>query len=230
MVYKTGLVLMILLLAGDLFAGEGKLRIASEPSGAYVYVDGKKRAMTGDGFTSILVEEGDHVVKVVKPIDEGHQYIQSKKVFIGSETSLKLTLKLKRELTAALQAQKLARFKRSGEVVTDTKLGLMWQDDSHAQSVKRDWSGAKRYCKNFSLGGYSDWRLPTYYELVSIVDYDRYKPAIMPSFQNVASKGYWSSSVDVSDSGYAWYVNFEEGYTAANSKSDEHYVRCVRGR
>ena len=54
----------------SLYAGQGKLRVSSEPSGAYVYVDGKKKAMTGEGFTSILLEEGDHNIKVSKAITD----------------------------------------------------------------------------------------------------------------------------------------------------------------
>ncbi len=247
MVYKTGLVLMILLLAGDLFAGEGKLRIASEPSGAYVYVDGKKRAMTGDGFTSILVEEGDHSIKVVKAIDENFEYMQTKKVFVGEDTSTKLSFKLKRVMTAqgkvlqaqknanklALQARKdamkLTRWKKSGDMVIDTKLRLMWQDDRAAKSVKKKWNLAKRYCKNLILGGYSDWRLPSDNELFSIVDYDRYDPAIMPSFENIASSDYWTNTEMVSFSKIAWGVNFKDGDTSCcSAETNKYYVRCVR--
>jgi hypothetical protein len=221
-----------------LYAGKGKLRIASDQQGAYVYVDGKKKAMTGEGFTSILLEEGEYMVKVAKPVDESFEYAQSKKVFVGEDTSTKLTFKLKQQMTTkgkALQAQKdvvkLARWKRSGEVVTDSKLGLVWQDNSAAKSTKKKWKSAKKYCKNLSLAGYSDWRLPSYEELLSIVDYDRYDPAIMPSFKNVnTSDYYWSSSSYVSDDEYAWIVNFKIGYTYYYGKTNGYYVRCVRGR
>lgn len=229
--------MLSLLMVSSLFAGQGKVRITSDKEGAYIYVDGKKKAMTGEGFTSILLEEGDHTIKVVKPIDELSQYAQSKEVFVGAETSVKLSFALQKEMTAkgkALQAQKdaskLARFSRSDQVVTDSELGLMWQDDSAAKSVKKSWSSAKSYCTNLALAGYSDWRLPSYEELLSIVDYDRYKPAIMPAFHNVASLYYWSSSVAVSDAKYAWDVNFKSGNTGYGSKAGEGYVRCVRGR
>jgi hypothetical protein len=226
-----------LLIVSNLLAGQGKIRVACDKEGAYIYVDGKKKAMTGEGFTNILLEEGDYTIKVVKPIDENSLYVLSKEVFVGAESSVKLTFKLKKEMTAkgkALQAQKdaskLARFERNGEVVTDTKLGLMWQDDSRAKSVEKSWSGAKSYCLNLSLEGYSDWRLPTYDELLSIVDYNRYKPAIIPSFQNVASEDYWSFSSYISDSKYAWSVGFKGGYTDYGYKSDKFDVRCVRDR
>jgi hypothetical protein len=221
-----------------LYAGKGKLRIASDQQGAYVYVDGKKKAMTGEGFTSILLEEGEYMVKVVKPVDESFEYAQSKKVFVGEDTSTKLTFKLEQQMTAkgkALQAQKdtakLTRWKRSGEVVTDSKLGLVWQDNSAAKSTKKKWKSAKKYCKNLSLADYSDWRLPSYEELLSIVDYDRYDPAIMPSFKNVNTSDYfWSSSVYVSGTNGAWVVYFKNGYASGYLKIGKGYVRCVRDR
>jgi len=94
------MVLVALVLAtGSLYAGKGKIRVAADQQGAYVYVDGKKKAMTGEGFTSILLEEGEHTVKVEKPIDENYVYVQSKKVFVGEDTSTKLTFKLGKILT-----------------------------------------------------------------------------------------------------------------------------------
>lgn len=228
----------LMMVASALYAGKGKIRVASDQQGAYVYVDGKKKAMTGEGFSSILLEEGEYTVKVVKPIDESTEYSESKQIFVGEDTSVKLNFKLKQSMTAkgkALLAQKdaakLARWQRSGEMVTDSKLGLMWQDNSAAKSTKKKWKSAKKYCQNLSLGGYSDWRLPNYDELLSIVDYDRYDPAIMPSFKNVnTSDRYWSSSSYVSNPKYAWIVYFKDGYTNYYRKTDEYYVRCVRGR
>jgi len=38
------------------------------------------------------------------------------------------------------------------------------------------------------------------------------------------------SSEDVSGAKYAWKVNFDDGNTNRNSKSNEYFVRCVRGR
>ena len=220
---------MVVLAATSLQAGKGKLRVASKPSGAYVYVDGKKKAMTGEGFTSILVEAGDHTIRVAMPINENYEYVQTKKVFVGEETSTKLSFILKSTITPHGKAAKRSRWVKQGDVVIDTKLDLVWQDNSEAATVKKTWQGAKRYCANLTYGG-KPMRLPTYDELLSIVDYDRYDPAIVPSFKNVASRWYWSSSQDVSDAGGAWYVDFQAGGTSDSAKYGERYVRCVRHR
>ncbi|MEI6258505.1 MAG: DUF1566 domain-containing protein [Deltaproteobacteria bacterium] len=50
--------------------------------------------------------------------------------------------------------------------VTDEATGLMWQQET-AQSL--NWADSIRFCSEMTLGGYTDWRLPTVKELQSIV-------------------------------------------------------------
>ncbi len=121
MAYRVGLVLMMILLASDLFAGQGKIRISSDQEGAYIYIDGKKKAMTGEGFTTILLDEGDHVVKVVKSIDSHWQYVAQKSIFVGDDTSIKISLKLKKKMTEKGKTAQKKRWKRDGTIVIDKK-------------------------------------------------------------------------------------------------------------
>ena len=116
------------------------------------------------------------------------------------------------------------------DTFTDTKTGLTWQDNSASETVEKDWSDAKNYCKNLTLSGKNDWRLPSIKELQSIVNIEKYVPAIKSGFKHVASNGYWSASQYVSDSSYAWEVSFYNGYTYYFKQSNKNYVRCVRGR
>ncbi|MEA2049889.1 MAG: DUF1566 domain-containing protein, partial [Campylobacterota bacterium] len=133
----------------------------------------------------------------------------------------------------------------TNDIVTDNITGYMWQDDSSASSVTKRWvttanynagnyedtSGdtATTYCSTLSLGGYSDWRLPSRAELLTIVDRSRYSPAIDPVFQNTASYYYWSSSTNASNTSLAWYVYFNSGSTDYyRNKYYSYYVRCVR--
>ena len=116
------------------------------------------------------------------------------------------------------------------DTFTDVKTGLTWQDNFASETVEKNWSDAKEYCRNLNLDGYSDWRLPSVKELQSIVDITKHQPAIKSGFKHVTSNGYWSSSQYVSDSSNAWEVLFDFGFTRNYNKSYENYVRCVRGR
>jgi hypothetical protein len=41
-----------------------------------------------------------------------------------------------------------------------------------------NWESAKKYCKDLTIGQRKDWRLPTIQELLSIVDYSKFDPAL----------------------------------------------------
>ena len=126
------------------------------------------------------------------------------------------------------------RFTISGtnpqNLVTDTATGLMWQQDLSGSTYT--WQGALDYCAGLSYGGFSDWRLPTLHELLSIVDNGRYDPAIDPvAFPSMSSELFWSSSSRVNDSGKAWCVWFYYGHVCSSGKDDDYfayYARCVR--
>jgi len=110
------------------------------------------------------------------------------------------------------------------QIVTDSKTQLQWQDDVTVSD--KTWTEAIAYCEGLTLGGYSDWRLPNLKELTSIVDDTKANPSIDTAvFANTASNYYWSSTTYANHSHYAWYVAGRQDY---NSKSHDHYVRCVR--
>jgi Zn-dependent metalloprotease len=139
--------------------------------------------------------------------------------------------------------------------VTDNNTNLMWQKCSAGQNNDATCSGtaltynwyqasgtynasynpsSQDVCGSLNLGGYSDWRLPTKKELMSIVDHSIPYPGPTINaayFPNTKSSYHWSSTTDAvyPDDG-AWYVNFYNGLVDSPNKSNNYfYVRCVRG-
>jgi len=129
-------------------------------------------------------------------------------------------------------------------VVTDNVTGLMWQGCAAALGGNACDTGfmgvflfgqALQYCNNLNWGGYGDWRLPDYYELLSIVDFGRTVPAIDPSaFPSTPTTWFWTSSLIAGSVGYAWLVEFSSGHTCTcggygvGALNNVNYARCVR--
>ncbi len=80
---------------------------------------------------------------------------------------------------------------------------------------------AARICANLELNGYSDWYLPSIYELTGMYD----KSNLIGGFDYSAR--YWSSSeFNINE---AWYKPFYPGFTAHYSdKTDLYRIRAIR--
>jgi hypothetical protein len=110
--------------------------------------------------------------------------------------------------------------------VTDFSTGLMWQQATENLS----WEQALSYCGSLKLAGYNDWRLPTWKELQSLVDYNAYKPSINSAqFPGTESGGYWSATPFADNGSFAWNVYFDNGYVKSSYKADSGWFRAVRG-
>jgi hypothetical protein len=118
-------------------------------------------------------------------------------------------------------------------IVRDNVTGLEWQQatapgfGSGDYPDRYSWQQALDYCAGLTLGGHSDWRLPTIQELASLVDISRINPAIDPVFSAMASD-YWSSTVYAYSTDAAWDVHFYSGYVTHGIKGYPSYVRAVR--
>ena len=97
-----------------------------------------------------------------------------------------------------------------------------------------------------NFAGHNDWRIPNKKELESIVDAQVFNPAVSPAFQGAScgvactdmtnpacsctvSSNYWSSTTYANNPTNAWNVNFNDGNVNANNKTNNNYVRAVRG-
>jgi len=139
--------------------------------------------------------------------------------------------------------------------VTDNFTGLIWLQNANCTELPKtddegraDWETAKIAASELTGGicglpseyQANDWRVPSINELQSIVHYGFYEPAI-PNTAGTAKWtndgdpfvgvqfDYWSSSVEVSDREYAWYVNVDNGSTYFYPIDDPVSVWPVRG-
>ncbi|MES2952117.1 MAG: DUF1566 domain-containing protein [Pseudomonadota bacterium] len=81
-----------------------------------------------------------------------------------------------------------------------------------------------------ALCGYSDWRLPSRRELLTLLLMDGTSPAVDATyFPNSVASDYWSSSTNAALTTGAWAVHFGTGISTAVTKSTSSAVRLVRG-
>jgi len=113
-------------------------------------------------------------------------------------------------------------------VVLDKKNAIYWQDDLASQENSQDWDDAVEYCHKLVLNSMNNWRLPTFNELLSIVDYSRVDPAINPVFEYVNEDTYWTSVDFSATSSRAWTIDFRTGKSYYSYKTTNHTIRCVK--
>lgn len=115
--------------------------------------------------------------------------------------------------------------KNDNQTVTDLHTGLTWVESD--ADIQRTWEDAISYCQELDFAGTNDWRLPTKFELESIVDYSRSYPAMNPVF-SCESSFYWSTTPHMPNPAYAWSVFCPDGADHWVHTSNAYNVRCVR--
>ena len=117
-------------------------------------------------------------------------------------------------------------------VVSAPNVGLTWQSLPGLPDVHPSGSAtaAEASCSALTLGGFTDWRLPTRIELLSIIDSSLSGYATnQTAFPRPTAVGsYWTSTPLVTDLTKSWVVDFTTGGSMAVANSQVHYVRCVR--
>ena len=119
--------------------------------------------------------------------------------------------------------------KQSNNIIKDTKTNYLWQDDQSVKTLKMSFHEAANYCKNLSIDNVSDWELPGFLELFSIVNAKVYNPTLSKEFKNFVSDNYWSAKMfGHGTSTEAIVINFKSGAFNRELMVDEFYVRCYK--
>jgi hypothetical protein len=113
----------------------------------------------------------------------------------------------------------------SSNCVTDNLTGLIWVRNPSASGL--NWSNALAYCDALDgangRGGLTDWRLPNWDELRSLLDASQANPALPAGhpFSNIQVGNYWSSSVvmTTTNADQSWFVNLSVGNVSAGYRT-----------
>jgi len=116
-------------------------------------------------------------------------------------------------------------------IVTDHTTGLMWElaNDNKRYYFRKGFN----YCDSLSLGGYSDWSLPSKEQMDTLVVVGRRPRRSMPMFDasifpTRLVKRYWISDKAVMDREMVMSYNMERAKTGEVSSGTRKYVWCVR--
>ncbi len=114
-----------------------------------------------------------------------------------------------------VETRNAARFVDNQDgTVLDRQTGLMWLKNGQSTLGAITWKEAGAFCDGLQYAGYSDWRLPTKKEWVTIVDVSNQSPALplKSPFENVVTfLDYWTGNDHAYGPGYAWAVNLYYG-------------------
>lgn len=119
---------------------------------------------------------------------------------------------------------------KSGDFVVDKTNNKMWQDTQENINLLFSQDNAVKYCNKLSLGGFSDWHLPSVDEIKTVIDKTRKDEHMIDKvFGYSLPDDYWTKDTTWRNFGkYGYYVFFKSGAVYYQNKTYPKYVRCVR--
>lgn len=109
-----------------------------------------------------------------------------------------------------------------GDITTCSDSSLSWQDGFELKKITQ--KETEDYCKNLKLGGFTDWRIPNIFDILTITvaakdELYGYKEG----FKNKQKGIFWAKSANTLDHAYFYVPSVRVLKTKA-------YMRCVRGQ
>jgi uncharacterized protein DUF1566 len=149
-----------------------------------------------------------------------------------------------------------------GRIVLDNNTKLMWERElnfristwmppqgewrpqdpfypKEGAANRRPYHESVQYCKGLTMGGYSDWRMPTNKEGQTIAHYGAARPTIdekyfsdtdpgIPGYGDRGKGGMWSGPVSPDHPNGAWHLGFIDGHMMGMPRGGNKTTRCVR--
>jgi Protein of unknown function (DUF1566) len=119
------------------------------------------------------------------------------------------------------------------EAVLDLRTQLIWERSPNPTEVT--WSTAHTRCSLKTVGGQTGWRLPSFIELMTLVEPIPQQAPIVPTlpvghpFQGVKAGAYWTSDSPSSEPKHAYTVDLLRADVATHEKNRTNPLWCVRG-
>lgn len=114
--------------------------------------------------------------------------------------------------------------------ITDKSLGLMWQDTKQVGKATYKVNQIETVCRQRKkIGGYNDWKVPTAYELKSLMNFneDKITDNVFKYGYDVKWEGFWSSTVNKNNDYRVLASSMINLYWLSNKNTALH-LRCVR--
>ena len=212
---------------------DNKVIVHTTVEGADFYVDKVRvRQFAGDKVL-LQLASGKHLIEIKKSVSpEWDLYGKKQITVVDGQTMIGINVKrvpttsrIERIKTYAEHVKTL--FIREGDVVKDKQTGFIWQDNNDTQKRIFTHTQAQTYCDNLTLDNISQWELPSREELLTLVEYDRYSPAIVYTFKHFFKGHYWTSDKSAKREKQFWYVDFNFGDTDYRKQTQLSSVRCI---
>ena len=127
------------------------------------------------------------------------------------------------------------RFTKADDfMILDRLTGLLWLRNANNFDFPMQWQEAEERIQEMQAEaafGRTDWRMPTRYELRSLVDHGASRPALPQGhpFTNLFLGWYWTSTDAAIAQGYAWRLQVEGGRMFFGNKEEESFFWPVAG-
>jgi len=127
--------------------------------------------------------------------------------------------------------------KKTDNSIQDKSRTYSWYDPNDLTNqgyagINADGTDTNDYIRTLNIqayGGFSDWRLPTIYELATLLNMNQVNGIQSQFFPNTMQGGYWTSTTYAGNAEKAWHIAFVTGKNSYDDKSKTLYIRAVRG-
>ena len=114
-----------------------------------------------------------------------------------------------------------------GQVILDRATGLLWQQSDSSEYMTL--ADAQKYVDDLNrqkFAGYSDWRLPTLEEAMSLMEPAKNRDLYIDAKFDAKQRWIWTS--DIYSAGRTWDVDFDDGFCGLYAIGLDYSVRAVR--